>query len=352
MRKPVGENGVILALASAILFGLSTPFAKMLHVQPVLLAGLLYGGSGIGLGLWKIVLSQKQQSGEALNSSDLPWLGGAIVSGGIVAPVLLLVGLTKTPASTAALLLNLEAIFTAVIAWGVFREHVNHRTAWGMILIVLGGLALAWGGSGSGVEGGLSSGAPWIVGACLCWGIDNNLTRKVSAGDPVLIACVKGIVAGLTNCTLAWLLGAHWPGVTTVAWAFIVGFFGYGVSLTCFVWALRLLGTARTGAYFSAAPFFGTVMGIILLGEPIHLDLIFGGVLMLVGVWLHLSENHSHIHVHEEMEHEHMHSHDEHHQHSHCPEDPMGEPHSHWHRHDRIIHSHPHYPDIHHRHTH
>jgi drug/metabolite transporter (DMT)-like permease len=188
-----------------------------------------------------------------------------------------------------------------------------------------------------------------VVGACLAWGIDNNVTRKISAADPVVIAMLKGLVAGSVNVALAFLSGASFPNPSILAAAGLVGFLGIGVSLVMFILALRHLGTARSGAYYSLAPFIGALLAITALGEPVTSPLLVAGVLMAVGLWLHLSEQHEHEHQHEALEHEHSHMHDEHHQHH---EGPVTEPHSHWHRHEPMRHKHPHYPDLHHRHEH
>src|SRR5712691_10524177 len=256
VRRGTSLTGVSFAILAAVLFGASTPFSKILlgKTEPVLLAGLLYLGSGIGLSIWWRVRSHsKAGTGEAkLQSSDLPWLAGAILAGGVIGPVLLMLGLAITAASFASLLLNMEGVFTAVLAWFVFKENFDRRIAWGMAAITCGGLFLSWAGR-------LEMGALWgtlaISGACLAWAIDNNLTRKVSAGDPVQIAAAKGLVAGVVNLTIAMVAGSSLPSLRTVSLAALVGFFGYGVSLTLFVPALRHIGTARTGAYFSLAPF-------------------------------------------------------------------------------------------------
>ncbi|MBI3126648.1 MAG: DMT family transporter [Candidatus Tectomicrobia bacterium] len=349
------RKGVSFAVGAALLFGLSTPLAKILlgSVSPHLLAGLFYLGSGIGLGM--VLLGRTMRSGTGgareapLRLPDLPWLGGAILSGGIAGPVLLMAGLSITPASAASLLLNLEGVFTALLAWFAFRENFDRRIALGMAAIVAGGCLLSWDGAPG--WGGLA-GPLAIAGACLAWGIDNNLTGRISGGDPVQIACLKGLVAGLVNGGLAWGSGASLPGLTTLASALIVGFFGYGLSLVLFVLGLRHLGTARTGAYFSLAPFIGSGVALLLLREPLSASFIAAALLMGGGIWLHLTERHEHPHAHGEMEHEHWHEHDAHHQHGHPPGmDPRG-PHSHPHRHEPLVHSHPHYPDLHHRHRH
>ena len=234
------------------------------------------------------------------------------------------------------------------IAWVVFRENVDHRLLLGAMAILAGAVLLSW----TGTAKGAGLGALAIVGACVAWGVDNNLTRKLSSADPVQIAMIKGLVAGITNVVLALLIGAHLPSLPELGGAAILGFFGYGVSLVLFVFGLRYLGTARTGAYFSTAPFIGAVLAVVLLHEPLTLKLLIAGALMALGLYLHLTEAHAHEHNHEALDHEHRHVHDEHHQHQHGPDDPVGEPHSHWHRHEPLRHKHPHYPDLHHRHGH
>ncbi len=347
------SRGVACALGAAFLFGVSTPVAKTLlpTMDPRLFAGLLYLGSGIGLTAYYMV---RRRTGAprreaSLRPGDVPWLAAAIVSGGMMGPLLLLLGLRLTPASSASLLLTLEGVLTALLAWFVFRENFDARIAWGMGLISAGALAVSW-------QGGLNVGSAWgpaaIVAACLCWALDNNLTRKVAASDPVQIALLKGWCAGLANVGLGLALGAKVPVISVAMLAGLVGFLGYGVSLTLFVVALRELGTARTGAYFSIAPFIGAAVSVAALGERVSSGLSLGAALMGWGVWLHLTEQHEHRHVHEPMEHDHRHTHDEHHRHTHAPGDPPDEPHAHPHHHGTIIHSHPHYPDLHHRHPH
>ncbi len=347
------SRAILHALTAAALFGLSTPLAKLLlgSMAPVLLAGLLYVGSGIGLSLWLLLrkLRGRAPSEAPLARADLPWLGGAVVVGGVFGPILLMLGLALTPASSASLLLNLEGVLTAGIAWVVFRENVDRRVFLGMLAIIAGSVLLSWHGA---VSGKLPWGSLAIAGACLCWAIDNNLTRPVSSGDPVQIAAIKGGVAGAITLALALVMGFRIPAPLPLLATGLLGFVGYGVSLVLFVLALRGLGTARTGAYFSVAPFIGALVAILVLSE--HPDIRFwvAGALMAVGVWLHVSERHEHEHTHDELAHNHRHRHDEHHQHAH--EFPWGgeEPHSHPHVHAPLQHSHPHYPDIHHRHPH
>jgi drug/metabolite transporter (DMT)-like permease len=350
VRRLAARGGVGLALVAAVLFGLSAPAAKLLlrGVAPQLLAGLLYLGSGLGLLL--VWISSRRGPREApLSRRDVPWLAGAIVAGGLVGPVLLMAGLARAPASSASLLLNLEGVFTALIAWFVFRENFDRRIALGMLAIVAGGVVLSWEGR---VEWGGLAGPLLVAGATLSWGLDNNLTQKGSAGDPVEIAMLKGLVAGCVNTAIAAGLGAGRPTVPRLGAGLLLGFLSYGVSLVLFVLALRHLGTARTGAYFSSAPFVGATLSIVVFRERPSPFFLAGGALMALGVWLHVTERHEHEHAHEAMEHEHLHVHDEHHQHAHTPNDPPGEPHSHRHRHEPMVHTHPHYPDIHHRHGH
>jgi drug/metabolite transporter (DMT)-like permease len=258
-----------------------------------------------------------------------------------------MLGLARTEAASASLLLNLEGLATMGIAWVVFRENVDRRLLLGAFAILAGAMVLSWES-----QAAFSRGALLIAGACLAWGIDNNLTRKLSSADPVQIAMVKGLTAGAVNLVLSLGQGAMVPDVGTILAAGVVGFLGYGVSLVLFVLGLRYLGTARTAAYFSLAPFIGAILAVILLGEPLSVRLLLAGALMGVGLWLHLVERHEHEHEHEALEHEHKHSHEDHHRHAHGPDDPSGEPHTHWHRHTPLIHKHPHYPDLHHRHGH
>lgn len=344
----VFNRGVAAALGAALLFGASTPLAKLLlgEVHPWLLAGLLYVGSGIGLGALRVL--QRAEKAR-LAPGEGRWLAGAVLSGGVIGPVLLMWGLSRMPASGAALLLNAEAVFTALLAWFVFRENFDRRIALGMALIVAGAAVLSWPG-----EAGFSAAAPAlaVLAACLAWAIDNNLTRKVALADARFVAMVKGLAAGATNTMLALLLGARLPELPVCAMAALLGFAGYGISLALFVRALRDLGTARTGAYFSTAPFAGALLGLALLREAVTYELVVAAVLMAWGVWLHLTERHVHLHAHEPVEHTHEHEHDEHHRHGHVEPVAPGVRHTHRHTHEHMTHSHPHYPDSHHRHEH
>jgi len=348
-----GRRAIGLALLSAALFGLSAPAAKRLVAvsDPWVLAGLLYLGSGAGLGAYSAVraLAGPGAGSARLARGDWPWLGGAILSGGCVAPVLLMTALRSGTASQTALLLNLEGVFTALLAWFAFREHYDRRIVLGMAAIGAGAVVLAWDGQDA---MRLSGSALAAAAACLAWALDNNLTRKVSAGDPVRIAGLKGAVAGVVNLGIGLGLGGGMPARGTILAAGIVGALGYGFSLVLFVLALRHLGAGRTGAYFSTGPFLGAIASVIALGEPVTAPLAVAAALMGAGIWLHATEHHEHEHAHEALSHEHMHVHDEHHHHEHPPGTPPGEPHTHWHVHAALRHTHPHFPDIHHRHGH
>jgi drug/metabolite transporter (DMT)-like permease len=309
--------------------------------------GLLYLGSGVGLSLYRYRwLSHAPVV--RLPRDEVAWFAGAILAGGIIGPVLLMFGLTGMPASGASLLLNAESVFTALLAWFAFRENFDRRIALGMLAIVAGAVVLS-------VPSDARISGLWptllILGACFAWGVDNNLTRKVSLTDATWIASVKGWVSGIVNLGLAFSLGASMPALPNLAGAMIVGLLAYGVSLALFVVCLRHLGTARTGAYFSVAPFFGALLAV-LMGEPVTISLLMAGALMALGTWLHLTEHHEHGHKHEEMEHVHEHAHDEHHLHAHDYPVSPGTKHSHLHRHELLIHTHPHFPDVHHRHNH
>lgn len=337
--------GVAAALAAALLFGASTPLAKLLldTVDPWMLAGLLYLGSGLGMTAIRRITRAPRVH---LAPGEWPWLAAAVGFGGVAAPVLLMLGLRGMPAAGASLLLNAEAVFTALLAWFAFRENFDRRIALGMLAIVAGALVLSW---PKDLRLGEVLPSLLVLAACLCWALDNNLTRRVSLADAGWIAAVKGAVAGSVNLVLALSLGAGMPSGATAAVALLVGFLAYGVSLTLFVIALRHLGTARTGAYFSAAPFFGALLALVA-GDPLTPQLLAAGVLMGLGICLHLTERHEHEHVHEPLEHSHSHAHDAHHQHEHDAHWDGREPHTHRHQHQALGHSHPHYPDIHHRH--
>ncbi len=350
-ERMAGGSGVIAALASAVLFGLTTPVAKQLlsGAQPFLIAGLLYLGSGIGV----TVLRWAQDGGwssTALKGRDWPWVALSTLVGGVIAPALLMFGLARTDAASAALLLNLEVVFTAALAWVVFGEPAGSRVVFGLCAIFAGGLALVW--PARLVPGSVPTASLAIVAACFCWALDNNLTRKISSGDARVLTAIKGLVAGSTNTIIAFASGASLPAASLALLTLALGFLGYGLSLVLFIAGLRQLGAARTGAYFATAPFIGAALAMILYGEPAHGGFWLAAGCMALGVWLHVTEHHEHEHVHEPIVHSHAHTHDDHHGHEHGFDWDGSEPHTHEHSHGWLRHRHAHFPDIHHRHGH
>ncbi|HSC93788.1 MAG TPA: EamA family transporter [Burkholderiales bacterium] len=345
------QRYAFLALAAAVLFGASTPLAKILleETAPVVLAGLLYLGSGIGLALVRLAQGRSGHPHEAsLTARDWGWLAGAILAGGITAPVLLLWGLSRSGAAETSLLLNFEGVMTALAAALLFREAIGARVWIAALVMLAGGIALGYDPASSLVFSPYSLA---IAGACLCWALDNNLTRKVAGADPLVTAMTKGLLAGSFNLALGLLLEETFPGPQAVAGALALGFLAYGVSLVLFIYAMRHLGAARTAAHFSTAPFIGAVLAVPLLGEPVTAALVTAAILMAIATWLVLTERHEHDHEHERTAHSHRHVHDEHHQHAHRG-DEGPEPHVHEHVHEPLRHAHPHLPDLHHQHKH
>jgi drug/metabolite transporter (DMT)-like permease len=346
LLRPVGY-----ALLAAFLFGVSTPLAKILvgEIHPLLLAGLLYIGMGLSL-LTVCLLSPTSNAGSReapLRRGDIPWLTVTVLAGGVIAPVLLMAGLSTTPAATASLLLNFEAATTILIAFLVFRESMSRRAWLAVAVIILAAITLSLDLSG---EFGFSPGGLAVIGACIFWGIDNNTTRVISLRDPAAIGCVKGLVAGVITLGIAALLQVPLPLEPEILSALALGAVSYGLSTIFFILALRGLGAARTGAYFSAAPFIGAAASFIIFLSLPDLQFIAALPLMVLGGWLLLSEAHAHRHYHPHIVHEHRHRHDDlHHRHYH-PEGMEAEEHSHVHEHPDMEHTHPHTPDIHHRH--
>jgi drug/metabolite transporter (DMT)-like permease len=343
-------RGAAFGLGAAALFGLSAPMAKVLlgAVSPVLLAGLLYLGAAAGLWLHRAVRPVTHEA--PLTRDDWPKLAAVVLAGGILGPVLMLFGLQRVTALAGSLLLNLEAPFTVLLAVVLFREHLGRYAAGAAAFIVGGAVVLEL---EPGMLGADTVGVLLLAGACLCWGLDNNLTQRLSLRDPFAIVRVKTLVAGVVNTTLGLVVtGGQLPAAVYVAGALVLGSLSYGVSVVLDAYALRLVGAAREAAYFATAPFVGAVAAVAFLGDSLRGYEVVAMGSMAVGVALLLREQHSHLHEHEPLEHEHLHEHDEHHQHAHAPGDPPGEPHSHWHRHEPLVHDHPHLPDAHHRHRH
>ena len=344
-RAPM--NGAASGLGAAVLFGLSTPIAKLLlpNSGPFMLAGLLYLGSGLGL---LALAPLRGTPGEApLGREDAVPLLGVVVAGGVVAPLLLMYGLGRLPGSTASLLLNLEAPFTIALAVLVFGESLGPREALGAGAVVLGGAALGL----PGVLGGFQVvGALAVAGACVGWALDNNLSQRLALHDPVAVVRVKSLVAGSVNVILALALGERIPGGPALLGALVTGLLGYGMSIVLHLRAMREMGAARQAALFATAPFAGACAAVPLLREHVGLREVGAALAMAIGVAVMVRARHGHLHEHAGLEHEHAHLHDEHHLHRH--EEVLGEPHSHPHLHSPLVHDHPHLPDTHHRHAH
>lgn len=333
-----------------MLFGASAPVSKLLlpATPPLLLAGLLYLGAGLALSLFMQVRPARHREREArLTRRDLGLLLGITVTGGIVGPVLMLVGLERVSGLAGSLLLNLEAPFTILLAVLIFREHLGRRASLAALSIVGGGVLLSW---HPGELAAQAWGVLAIAGACLSWGVDNNLTQRLSLKDPVAVVRWKTLGAGACTVSLSLALGIELPRPAVTAAAMGLGVASYGASILLDMYALRMLGAAREAAFFATAPFMGAALAVPLLGDRLGLGEAGAAVLMATGVWLLLRDRHGHVHTHEPMEHEHMHVHDEHHRHQH--DAPVSEPHSHIHRHESLTHDHPHVSDLHHRHRH
>lgn len=356
LQNSVGANRLplVFAVASAVLFGMGTPFAKLLlgDIPPVALAGLLYLGALVGLSLYdifrRITSDQQEVSKSRLGRNDAPWLAGAIVAGGIVAPISLMTGLTMISGFSASLLLNLEGAATAIIATMLFKEHLGRRIVLVILCMTAAGVLLSWNPE---EDVFAVTGPLLLIVAAVGWGLDNNFTRNICGKDPVQIAQIKGLVAGCTSIALALALGWNVRISSDIIWALVLGSLSYGASLVLFVLALQGLGASRTGAFFTLGPFVGAAVSVVLLNESLGWIMLPAAVLMVGGVVAMLYERHSHVHQHEEMTHVHLHSHGDF-SHNHCHPDPVREPHVHEHTHLAEDHYHPHWPDIHHRHAH
>jgi drug/metabolite transporter (DMT)-like permease len=346
------RRGVLLGLVAAVSFGVSAPLSKRLldDVSPQLLAGLLYLGALFGLLALRPLRARSAFGQEArLQRADVPRLAGVVVAGGIVAPVLLLLGLERTTGSAGSLLLNLEGPFTAIVAIVWFREHLSRHALGGTLLIFAAAIALSWSVPGTTRD---LTGALLIAGACALWAVDNNLTQGLTLRDPISVVTVKATAASVVNVSLAFAIGAHVPAAGAIAGALAVGAIAYGLSIGLDAYALRLLGAARESAIFATAPFVGAAVAVPLLDETLGWRAGSAAIVMAAGVVLMLTERHSHVHEHEPMVHDHVHRHDEHHQHEHEAGVNPSEPHSHPHRHAHLVHAHAHVSDVHHRHSH
>jgi drug/metabolite transporter (DMT)-like permease len=340
-------KGGLLALLAAALFGLSTPIVQSLGkgVGSFTTAALLYAGAAVVA--W--VLRQPAAKEAGIKKSDWPRLFAMAGTGAVIGPVALAWGLQHTSGSSASLMLTLEAVFTAVLAWRWYGETLDKRVVAAVALMLAGGVVLVI------EQGTLGQVQLWgllaVMLATVAWGVDNTISRGVADRDPGQVVLVKAVLGSACTLTLATLFDEPIPLATTAMGLVAVGATGYGLSLRFYLLAQRTFGAARTGSVFAFAPFIGAI-GALALGDRSGSGLmVAAGALMLLGVLLHLMESHAHDHTHDELEHEHAHRHDdEHHDHAHATM-PTGT-HSHWHRHAPVTHSHAHVPDAHHGHRH
>ena len=344
----------IYVIASAVLYGLSIPASKVLlrQIPPVALAGWLYLGAFLGLAGYAMVKKcfgrSKNEEAPPLERKDYPWLAGAILSGGILGPICLLSGLSMISGTAASLLQNLEGVATALIAVLIFKENAGRRIWLALAFMTFAGIFLSW---DPGQNKFAVSGSLLVLAGVIFWGLDNNLTRRISDKNPIQISRIKVFIAGFFNLALAGALGLKMPFQPVLIFGVLLGALSYGLSLVLFIKALPRLGSFRTGAFFSVAPFAGAVVSLAVLPEPAKWVLAPGALFMVLGVYLIINEQHAHYHRHEKLVHAHAHGHgDGHHLHPH--EEKIEGPHSHAHAHEELDHIHGHWPDIHHRHRH
>lgn len=343
---------ILQALLAALFFGASAPLSKLLlgDISPVYLAAFLYLGSGLGITLIKAAqkIRYPRQALEAgIKSSDVKWLAGAILAGGIAAPILLMFSLQVTPASTASLLLNFEGVSTTLIALLVFREAISRRAWLAILAITLASILLSTRFDGAWA---LSPGAFGVIGACVLWGIDNNFTRNISARDPLAIVAWKGLVSGTFSFILASVLGDSLPTPANIAATLLLGWASYGLSTLLFIRAMRGLGAARTSALYGTAPVAGVLLSMLVFQELPSVFFVFAALLAIGGALLLVNEEHIHYHIHEALTHDHAHDHSDP-AHTHAHHNEIGA-HAHEHEHPAEEHEHDHMPDIHHRHEH
>jgi drug/metabolite transporter (DMT)-like permease len=344
---------IFQAILAAVLFGASAPFAKMFlgDIQPIPLASFLYLGSGIGmLVFWILQRFQRnyKRIEATIKKEDVKWLIGAVLTGGFIAPIILMYSLKHTPASTASVLLNFEGVSTTLIAMFVFKEAIGKRVWAAIAFITAASILLSWNFTGG---WGFSISALGVVMACVMWGLDNNFTRSISSKDPVVIVIIKGLGAGSFSLLLSICLHNSLPSLKMILGAMLLGFICYGLSIVLFIRAMRTLGASRACAFLGTAPFLGALFSFVLFRETAGTLFFVSLPIMMIGAALLLNEKHSHKHLHETLDHEHRHSHtDEHHNHEQNIEASLE--HTHLHSHEVTEHTHPHTPDIHHRHIH
>ena len=345
--------GVILG---ALAFAASVPAGKLLlhDLPPLVVSGGLYLSAGLFCAALLGVQSFRTKTGpNRLRGGDWPWLGAAVVAGGILGPIALFYGLRSTDAYVAGLLLNFEAVFTVSLGAFISGERVGRRGAGGILMILAGAFLLSGIGTAH-VRFNNLLGPVLVVAACACWALDNNFTQRVSIRDARQIVAIKGLVGGAVSLLLAFIVGqtGRWPAPSTLLVVVLVGSISYGVSIVLFIRGLRQLGVVLTGALFALAPGFAAGLSWIFLHEAVAPAGLLALLGMTAGALLLSTDVHGHRHTHEAIEHAHPHEHDEHHQHEHRPGELEQVPHAHWHRHEPLTHAHPHTHDVHHRHSH
>ncbi len=351
---PSKRLGACLGLTAAVLFGMSPPIAKLLLPEsgPIMTAGLLYLGAGLGLLFFELIGRSWLKTGGAeahVRRADFELLAGVIIAGGMFGPLLMLFGLSRLSGVLTSLLLNLEAPLTVLVAVLLFREHLVRLELIAIATIVGATVVLTY---QPGEVRGDVVGILAVMGACLCWAVDNNLSQRLSLRDPLVVTRIKTLGAGVVMLGLAWITGHRLPAFPVIAATLVLGLFSYGISLLLDMHALRLLGAAREAGFFATAPFIGAVVAVPVLGERWDAQDAIAALVMVMGVALLLRGHHAHLHIHAEVEHDHVHRHDDHHDHRHDDIGLAHEPHAHPHVHLPLMHDHPHLSELHHRHDH
>lgn len=349
--KDIKTQSILMAIVAAALYGISSPMSKLLLVEipPALMAALLYLGAGLGMMMVNIikVLSKKEQIEAKMTKKELPYIIGMVVLD-IMAAVFLMLGLTMTTSANASLLNNFEIVATSLIALFIFKEAIGKRMWIAIALITLSSIILSVEDFSSLT---FSIGSFFVIVACISWGFENNCTRMLSMKDPLQIVVIKGFGSGIGSLIISLALKEYSSNILYIFLALILGFVAYGLSIFFYIFAQRELGAARTSAYYAAAPFMGVLISWLVLQERITGSFLIAIIIMLIGAYFAVSENHKHSHIHVKEVHEHKHNHDDnHHNHTHETE-VLGE-HCHEHTHEKMEHKHAHMPDLHHRHTH
>lgn len=345
----MNKRAIVIGLLSGLLFGIATPFSKLLvsKVNSFELAGLLYLGAAVAF-LPFIIRNFEKEMGFIRKRNQLLTIGSIVLFGGLLGPVLLLTGLRLANSSSVSVWLNMELVATAVLGVLIFKDHLDRYAFAGVFFTLAAGITVSFQEGNAGIASGL-----FIMAACFCWGIDNHLTALVDGASPQTITFIKGAVAGSTNLIIGLMTASGKPEPVVIFLSLAVGIVSYGFSIVLYVTSAQQLGATRSQILFSTGPFWGIMLAFFLLSEPINYYIIISMVFLAVGIFMTSIAIHGHSHQHPEIVHVHMHSHDDnHHNHTHDDDIESSTSHSHVHEHKETIHSHEHYPDIHHRHTH